>query len=395
MKARIILLALTFLCLNVKAIIADAGNNTAPNPGERVLIMYVGNGAAPCSTYSTQMMQAWTTALGSIAPPPVVDLLQIPCGDRDGFYDQLNASYGVTNLSGWCEVYDLRFLDLRNNLTFDGVIWEDTLTYVGANNDAQLFTDFLNQGGHLYLQGEHHDYYARDTNMIGFINTVASTPMSQTRANVFSGDQVINTYNNTPENFSTDFNTLSGNINGRFVGSITKTRLGSGRALVEINDTGGYVDPAYGVAGGQSAVWIGWLPSDLNTNGRMVVGFETNGYTEAVLQTTASTNTLKNIYDFLSACWNYTITKTFIPTTLCVGDTGRFTLCYNNTGNSVPSVTIWDTVPSQLTVSTVSPAATGGPQAVAGGNLYWWTLAPLAAGASGCITVNFTVNSMP
>jgi len=360
-----------------------------PNPAERVLIIYTN-----CTGYNEQLMQAYRDALLAITPAPTVDLLLITCGNRNGFYDELVAQYGRTDLNLWCEVYDLRFRDDRNNLAFDGTIWEDVLTYIGpaGQTDWDLFENFLNQGGHLYLQGEHHDYYCRNVNLIMFINSVAATAIGQSRANVRNGAWTINQYSATPENFNSDFNTLSGNIFSNYPGGISLPQLGSARALIT-TDLGASGDPA--APGGMSAVVMGYLPADLRTNGRLVVGWETNAFTEGTLKNALSDAIIQNIYDFLSGCYDYTVEKTFIPDTLCVGESGTFTICYENTGMAVPSVSIWDTIPSYLTVNSFSAPPTGGPQAVSGGNLYWWTFSPLASGANACITVNFTVNSMP
>jgi len=372
---------------------------TPPNPGEKVLLIYVGNGANPCSTYSTQMKDAVKNALLSITPAPQIDELVIPCGNRNGFYDELVSQYGVTNLRNWCEVWDLRFLDLRNNLAFDGTIWEDVLTYIGpaGQTDWDLFIDFLNNGGHLYLQGEHHDYYCRNTNLMMFINYVANSPIGQSRANVRNGAWTVNQFSSTPENFSTDFTTLSGNMNANYCGGISLTQIGSGRPLVT-TDLGASSDPA--APGGMSAVVMGYLPADLKTNGRMVVGWETNMYTEPTLKNTVSDNMLKNIYDLLSKCYNYSVTKSFNPGTLCVGNAGQMQICYQNSGAGVTSVDIWDTIPSCLNVTNISftggtPSSSGGPINVSGGKLYWWRFTPFNSGANGCIVINFTATQLP
>lgn len=388
MQLKIIFLIL-LLTLDFNFVFSDPTPGV-PNPAERILLIYTN-----CTQYNVDLKNAYRNALLSLSPAPTIDELLINCGNRNGFYDELVSTYGVTNLRNWCEVFDLRFRDDRNNQAFDGTIWEDVLTYVGpaGQTDWDLFTDFLNSGGHLYLQGEHHDFYCRNTNLIMFINSIANQPIGQSRANVRNGAWSVSQFNSSPENFNTDCTTLSGSLNANYCGGISLTMLGSARPLIE-TDLGPSSDPG-NAPGGQSAVVMGYLPADLRTNGRVVVGWETNAFAEAALKNTTSDNVIKNIYDFLSSCYSYDVTKSFNPTYLCVGQSGQFTICYNNTGASVPSVDIWDTIPSVFTVNSINPAPTGGPQAVPGGNLYWWHFAPLPAGANSCITVNFTVNSLP
>ncbi len=82
-------------------------------------------------------------------------------------------------------------------------------------------------------------------------------------------------------------------------------------------------------------------------------------------------NMIKNIYDWLSKCYNYTVTKTFNPTQVCIGNSGQFQICYQNSGAGLTSVDIWDTIPSCLSVTGISytgltPSQTGGPINVTG-----------------------------
>jgi uncharacterized repeat protein (TIGR01451 family) len=120
----------------------------------------------------------------------------------------------------------------------------------------------------------------------------------------------------------------------------------------------------------------------------MVVNFETNAYQNPGAGSVA-TQWIQNVYQLLSGCYKYSLTKAFSPTTLNVGDPGVFTLCYSNTGSTTLSnVPLWDTIPGCL--SYVSNSF--GPPAISG-QVYSWTIPSIAAGASACVTVNFTVSS--
>ena len=400
------LLLLFFLTMPVTSF-ADAIPGV-PNPAAKILIIYLQSSTTlPYATYSSDMKDAWVTALSALSPAPTIDFLVIPSGDANGIYDNLNTQYPASagKLSNWCEVFDLRFLPSRNNVFCapggqgtNGDLWDDTLTYVGpaGQTDWDIFTAFLSGGGHLYLQGEHHDYYCRNLNLIMFINSVATIPMSQTRPNVIAG-VTINTFNTTPDNFNTDPTTITGSLNGFWCGGIGLGKMGSGHALVHA-DLGGYTDPTYGATGGMSAIFMGWLPADLKTNGRMVVGWETNAYTSAGYQNATSVQVLQNIYDWLASCYDYAIVKTFTDPNLCTSSApSSFTLCYTNTGIAVPSVTIYDTVPSCLTYinSSVPPTTQTTITSGTKGQYLTWVFTPMPAGANTCITVNFSVAQQP
>ena len=350
----------------------------APATGESVLLIYT-----DVTAYNVDLKDAFRTALLNIVPPATITELVINSGDGlgAGFYDELVAQTGQTNLSSWCQVYDLRFRDDQNNVGWTGQDQEDVITYIGTNTDYDLYTDYLNNGGKLFLQGEHTDYYIRNTNLMMFINSVAVSPITATFPSINSGAYSINEYMSSPENFSTDFNDLSalGSISGNYVGWIPTAEQGSGRPLTEVNS-------------GAGAMALGYLPSDLIVSmGRLVVSFETNGFAETGLQNAASEAWIQNIYDFLSGCYRYNITKTFTPDNGCVGDTGVFTLCYSNTGGSdLTNITIYDTVPTCLTVTGSTPAADGNS-----GNIYWWNIGTIPMAGSGCITVDFDITAFP
>jgi hypothetical protein len=356
----------------------------APSPGERILIIWTD---AATGTYDTQMRDAFVAALGAIVPAPTIDQVLVSAGDggSPGFYNELLAQTGESNLNDWCQVYDLRFRDDRNNLAFTGQNQEDVITYLGANNDTQLFTNYLNAGGSLFLQGEHHDYYIRDTNLFAFINSVANAPvtMPSNYAGVRTGAATGGAFPAAPENFNTDFNNIAGgSINTNFAGGIYLAMRGSGQPIgtTNMNADGGF----------PMTTALAWLSGDLRTNGRLVVNFESNAFTEPALKNATSDAWIQNVYDLLSGCYRYTVTKAFTPTELCVGDAGTFQICYTNLGKALSNYDIWDTLPNCLSFSSSTPAPTSGS-----GQFRRWNFPTIGVGASACVTVNFTVSCYP
>jgi uncharacterized repeat protein (TIGR01451 family) len=92
------------------------------------------------------------------------------------------------------------------------------------------------------------------------------------------------------------------------------------------------------------------------------------------------------MYGLLSGCYRYSLTKAFTPSTVCVGDSGAFTLCYTNSGSTtLNNVPLWDTLPVCLTYNSDSLGAG------VSGQLLTWTIPSIASGASACVTVNYTV----
>lgn len=251
---------------------------------ENVLIIYTN-----ITGYNVQIRDGFRTAL--LAAGATITEVVISAGDggSPGFYNELVAQTGQTSLNSWCQVYDLRFRDDRNNLAFTGQNQEDVITYLGANNDTQLFTNYLNAGGSLFLQGEHHDYYIRDTNLFLFINSVATAPTTQPTnyADVFTGSTTGGGFPAAPENFNTDYNNISAGIfNMNFPGGVNNGNRGSGRPI-GANVTGAY--------GGAMSTALAWLAGDLRTNGRLVVSFESNSFAEPALINATSTGWIQNV----------------------------------------------------------------------------------------------------
>lgn len=380
-------LSMRFFSLFLALTLAPALARSAgpPSPSESILILY-----SNATSYGTSLRDTFVNALSAVVPAPTITSVSYGAGDI-GIYGRLVAVTGQTSLSQWCQVYDLRFREDRNNQPYTGPNQNDVITFAGANNDTLLFTNYLNQNGHLFLQGEHHDFYIRDQNLFNFINSVASVPINTAAsANQYASVNSMNTGAiggfSAFNGFNTSWNNLvGGTINAGFPGGLQVSYAGSG------NPIGAYFTSEYNSTGAlQANTAYAWMSDDLNTNGRLVVSFETNAYVDPQPPATPASVAvawIQNVYQLLSGCYRYSLTKAFNPTQLCVNDPGTFTLCYNNAGSSnLTNVPLWDTLPVCLTYNSASTA----PTAI-NGAVYSWTIPSINAGASACITVNFTV----
>ena len=371
-KPLLIVLTLTAFLFSPPVFADDIAG--APTDGESVLLIYTS-----ASPLGTDLKDAFTAAFSTIPNPPIVTELVISGGDgtAPGIYDELVAQTGQTELSDWCQVYDLRFREDKNNVGWTGQAQEDVLTMLGANSDWNLFDNYLDAGGHLYFQSDHHDFYIRNTNLFMFLNHIALQPITQQYAS-FQSDQVtISGFPATPMNFNTDYNNIVGkSFESRFPGGIDIGKNGSGRPLATF---------------GTVAMALGYLSEDLKRNdGRVVVNFETNALYESALISSVTTEWLQNVYDFLSGCYRYNLTKTFTPDTLMVNQTGTFDITYSNEKQSLVGFTVKDTMPDCLEFISSTPAPTGNT-----GDVYWWDLPSVPTGGSGTISVQYRLTGFP
>jgi hypothetical protein len=373
-------------------------------PAEKILVIYYADSSQTCAsgagggagpfTYPQQLMQAVTTAIGPLASQ--VQLLAIHSGDK-GIATELNTQYSVSSLSQWCQVYDLRFLDQCNNQGYTGSQFQaDLVTGSGANNDQLLYQNYLAQGGSLFLQGEHHDFYVRNNGMLQFINTVASTQVVSAICSTYICPDVntatpLNIVNPFTANygFNTVFNNLSGatSISGWYTGGIAAANYGSGQPLITV--------PSLSYSGTSGALMLGWEGSALQgrySAGKLVESFETNAFI-APQANTWSTQALQNLYALLSGCQHYTVSKAFNQSSLCVGASGSFTLCGTNTSAAatLTNFSLSDTLPTCLTYT--GSTSTGTSSTGNAGSLYWWTYPAVPPGSSVCVTVQFNVSN--
>lgn len=347
-----------------------------PNPPESVLVIYDN-----VTTYDVSLANAFISALGALSPAPTITSVILSSGSV-GIYNSLVAQTGKSDLSSWCQVYDLRFREDKNNIAYTGPNQEDVITFTGPNNDTLLYTNYLAANGHLFLQGEHHDFYIRDTNLIALINAVATTGINPAQQYADYNSMNTGAIGGWPAAINTINNLGTGTINAAFPGGLEPGYAGSGQPV------GAYFPCTYYCGGGaQANTAYLWNSSSLNTSGgRMVVSFETNAFQNPGSGSVA-VQWMQNVYGLLSGCYRYSLTKAFNQSPLCVGDNSFFTLCYTNSGTTpLTNVPLWDTLPACLIYGSDS---LGG--ATVNGQVYSWTIPTVNPGTSQCVTVNFTV----
>jgi len=287
-------------------------------------------------TYSTQIKNDYKSYLTSIGA--IVDEVSVAQGSGPGFYDELIAQQSSkiidsnNPLKYWCQVWDLRFTDLYSyyGVPCGNPNSEEIISLgAGSTTDQTMFRNYLLSGGSLFFQGEHNDKPCRWENLIAFLNSVANTPISASGPVVISGGVITPNYASTPENFNSDFNTLSGSINTTFYGGIPLGQLGSARPLLYT---------------GADAIIMGYLENDLNTAaGRIVVSWESNAFVQPNSNGyPVASYVMQNIYDLLSnsSCVvitntptnTFTTTETPTPTnTLTITNTFSITNTFTNT----------------------------------------------------------------
>ncbi len=374
-------------------------------PAENILFIYYAdttvqtcdtgsNGVAtPPDNYPQAIEAAFVTALTPLASS--IQTLQMHNGDN-GIAGELASQYPGKTLANWCQVYDLRFLNDCNNITGAGIQADDV-----TNADMALYRTYLSQGGSLFMQGEHHDFYQRNNGILQFVNTVAVSPVISTicSTSICADVNTGNPYTDlNPFTANYGFNTIYNNLVGAaaittvFGGGIPIANYGSGLPLITIGSLS-----TSGTSGGLMMAWLG--AGALNapySAGKLITSFETNAWATPAYESASANLALQNVYAELAGCVHYTVTKTFATSPLCVGASSSFTICANNTSASAAIVnySISDTIATCLTYNSsntsIATSGTGNASAGAAGTLYWWTFPSIAAGSSACVTVNFT-----
>jgi uncharacterized repeat protein (TIGR01451 family) len=248
----------------------------------------------------------------------------------------------------------------------------------------------------LFLQGEHHDYYSRDNNLLQFVNTVASSPIISTIcstyicADVNPGDPyTFSNFATANYNFNDNYNdlTAAASLTGVWIGGITDGNQGSGEALVTL---GGFEEVPGKPDGALMLGWEGTALQGTYGAGKMVASFESNAFATVALQNPWTFEVIQNVYTLLSGCEHFTVEKSFNQPSLCVGQGGSFTICATNTGTAtLTGYSISDTLPTCLSYVNSSPSTTA--TAGSSSDLYWWTFPSVSPGASVCVTVQFNV----
>ncbi len=372
-RKKFLFLAMLLITIILSFLIPQKQLNADPVMGqptpETVLVIYRDDNG-----YSEEFAQNIISAIQ--AAGGIVTIRTTGVNDNDGFYDDL----GGLNLNDFCEVWDLRFNPTHIGWSYSTGVYDDTITCCGGNTDHELLKNFLLQGGHLYLQGEHQDFYGRNMSLLQFIADVSGA---------ISYPGVVTNYKqwtniaNAPENFRTDFRTLSV-MDTYYPGTILLSGVGRGRPVT--------TDGTYSLD-------LAFLSSDLYVgNGKMFVNFDTNAFTGdtncpgGCFTATQEGYYIQNVYDFLADCTKYTLTKTVNPSTICVGQNATYQICYNNIGSkALTGVVVWDTIPNCLAVqASTNPSPSGNS-----GQLYWWNIGTVNPGVNACINVVVRATCLP
>jgi hypothetical protein len=171
-----------------------------PSPAESILIIYTD---ADPTAYSVTLKNAFVTALSAVVPAPTITQVNVAAG-QVGIYNSLVAQTGQTSLSNWCQVWDLRFISSHNSASYSGTIQGDSITSGCPTCDQELFLEFLRRGGHLFMQGDHAEYFARNESLVSFIQTATGSTLSYPSITV--SPVYWTTHDNTaPDLFSTNY----------------------------------------------------------------------------------------------------------------------------------------------------------------------------------------------
>lgn len=361
-----------FLLLGLALVEPVGAAGTPPNPGDSVLIIYINNSyGAGAATF---VQQSLTSAPLSAAQYATVTFLPITPG-TSGIASALSAA-GLS-LSSFCQVWDLRFESAPSvqtcNATQDDVI---------TTGDTNLYQTFLGQGGHLTVFGDNAGYCPRDESILNF--TLTATGSALGFPNTAATPKTWTTINNAgPDNLATNVNNLNslGGVDSYYPGLLPLAGgIGNGTSMLD---------------DGSNSVAVQWNSNRLTAgNGKLFEMFDTNVFADAPsaadgVRTANSKAFAQNLYTDMSTCFNFNLTKSVSPATVCVGSNATFTLCLTNTGSrNIPNPKIYDTLPN--CVSYVSANYTG---TAAGQLVSFNPPVTLTNGQSVCVTMTVQANN--
>ena len=313
-------------------------------------------------------LKAALAALGANAP--TVDTIQTACNATGEVGIQSALTTAGYTLSQFCEVFDLRFLSNPGVQACSASGDSSMITNAGANNDTQLYLAYLAQGGHLVLDADNAGFCNRDASVISFVAAATGCNLGW---NV--GDTIANATYTGPFTFNTplqgSYNTLTA-YEGDYPGFIPTGSICNATALT---------------TSGTDVFDMLWTGAQLTTGaGQLELNMDTNGLEEGL---TGYQAYWQNVYAMNGTCYNFTLTKTVNPTTICVGGSVTFTVCLKNTGTqNMTNPQITDAIPSCMSYVSSTP----GGSAV--GNNFSYTYAgTLASGASACVSIVAMANN--
>jgi uncharacterized repeat protein (TIGR01451 family) len=131
-----------------------------------------------------------------------------------------------------------------------------------------------------------------------------------------------------------------------------------------------------------------WPSNQLTTSaGQLELNMDTNGLGDPAANYIPY---WQNVYALNSTCYNFTVTKTANPTTVCLGQPVTFTVCLQNTGNhSLAKPQITDVIPSCMTYVSSTPGGSA-----AGQNFSYTYPGTLTTGQSACVSIVVNASSV-
>jgi uncharacterized repeat protein (TIGR01451 family) len=362
-----------------------------PTPGDSILLVYLAGLASDVS--STTVIQTALTAAPFTAPPgvgsePQITLLPMTAGIQEGVANALASQYPGDTLSSFCQVWDLRFDPNAPGGSTQPC--EATQDDVITAADGALYKTYLQQGGHLVVLADNSGYCPRDLSVVNFIVTVTGQALGliNTTDNENTWDTFFN--NAAPDLFGTNVNNLLG------LGGIDTWYPGS---LTNVAGANGYGNGTPMITGPLGVLGVMWNPPQAVGSGKLFLLTDTNVISDAGsvpegIRAANSYALVQNLYTTMSTCFNFTITKSVTPPTLCVGANAVFSIVFTNTGSrSITNPTITDALPSCFSyVSSNYSSAAGGPNAITPTGAAYVPSVTLTNGQS--VTVNITATAI-
>lgn len=345
---------------------------TPPNPGDAVLVIYLNNTyGAGAATFIQQSLNTGPLTAGQYA---TVTTLSVPSGSS-GIAAALSGA-GLS-LASFCQVWDLRF-EPNPSVQTCNTTQDDVITA----GDVNLYQSFMGQGGHLVIFGDNAGYCPRDQSILNF--TLTATGSSLGFPSTAPSPKTWTGFNNSaPDNFGTNVNNLSGlgGVDTYYPGQLPLAGgIGNGTSMMD---------------DGTNSVAVMWNSNRLTAgNGKLFEFFDTNVVADAPtandgVRTANSRAFVQNLYTTISTCFNFDITKSVNPGTVCVGNNATFTLCFTNTGaRSIPNPKIYDTLPNCVSYVTANYTGTTAGQMVS-----FNPPVTLTNGQSVCVTMTVQANN--
>ncbi len=353
-----------------------------PAPPDQILVITTDDSCDGAPGYESNIVtnfQAAMSALGASAP--TVTTIQTACNasGQVGINAALTAA-GKT-LSQFCEVFDFRFISNPGYQTCTAAGDSSQITNAGANNDTTLYLNYLAQGGHLIILGDNSGFCNRDASIVSFVAAATGCNLGWNTADVISNNDMTPAAPVSIQFYAPlqgAYNTLTA-YGYDYPGFIAagSTCGATGLAVGQGSLAGDVFDMLWN--SGQLTTGAGSLELDMDTNALYQGNTLTPNY-EAYWQ---------NVYAMNGTCYNFTLTKTVNPPTVCVGQSVTFTVCLKNTGTqNMTNPQITDAIPSCMSYVSSTP----GGSAV--GNNFSYTYAgTLSTNQSACVSIVAQANS--